>query len=243
MKGRIRYPAAGLSLPPPGADFLWDRFQALFVEKENQQMWRKLLLGILIVVLFPFYSMLFISIHELGHVAVMRLFGDNEAWFYLVKVDENSRCLGCTTSSELELPWAGNVVRSLGGLLATQAVALTALLFLSIRPRRSWVVTALSVIALTFAFFDILAQVPQGLYYDLDTMTYKTSVDLLDFMLLLQMKFDLGQSLLKGALLGMAVLYLSGIVLFYRRSRREIRLAEETLIPVQDALPPSSSIL
>jgi hypothetical protein len=202
-------------------------------------MLRSFLLTLLILVLFPIYSTLFISIHELGHVAVMRLYGDDEAWFYLVKVDENSQCLGCTTDSQVELPWAGSVIRSLGGLIATQTIALTALLLLSLHPRKRWVVTGLSVIALTFAFFDILAQVPQGLYYNLEHMTYKSSVDLVDFMLLLQMKFELGQPLLKGLLLGSAVLYLFGIVWFYRRSRRVIQMKAATLIPVQEVLPPS----
>ena len=201
---------------------------------------RSFLLGILILVLFPIYSAVFISIHELGHVAVLRLFGDDEAWFYLVKVDENGRCLGCTTSSQVEMPWAGQVLRSLGGMIATQTIALTCLLLVYLRPRRRWIVTTLSVIALTFAFFDILAQVPQGLYYNIDSMTYKTSVDLVDFMLLIQMKLEASQPLLKGLLLGGAVLYLFGFVWFYRRSRRAMKLTESSLNPLQEGLQPPS---
>ena len=185
-------------------------------------MTRKLLLGILVVVLFLFYSAVFISIHELGHVAVMRLLGDEDAWFYLVKVDQDGRCLGCTTSGPQEVSWAGDVVIRLGGLLATQTVALTALLLLSLRPRSKWIVRTLSVVALTFAFFDILAQVPQGLYYNLDKMKFETGVDLVDLMLLIQMKIDASQTLLKGVILGAAILYLVGFVWFYRRSRRKM---------------------
>jgi hypothetical protein len=203
---------------------------------------RKLLLGILIVVLFPFYSMLFISIHELGHVAVMRLLGDDDAWFYLVKVDQNERCLGCTTSGPQEVSWAGDVAIRLGGLLATQTVALTALVLLSLRPRRKWIVTTLSVIALTFAFFDILAQVPQGLYHNLDNKKFETSVDLVDFMLLLQMKIDASQYLLKGLLLGTAVLYLFGVVWFYRRTRRTMEVVPPSQVLVQEGIqiPPGN---
>jgi hypothetical protein len=203
-------------------------------------MMRKLLLGILIVVLFPFYSMLFISVHELGHVAVMRLLGDDDAWFYLVKVDQNGRCLGCTTSGPQEVSWAGDVAIRLGGLVATQTVALTALVLLSLRPRRKWVVTALSVVALTFAFFDILAQVPQGLYYNLDHMNFETGVDLVDFMLLIQMKVDASQYLLKGTLLGAAVLYLIGFVWFYRRSRRTVEVTAPSQVLVQEGIQISS---
>ncbi len=199
-------------------------------------MMRKLLLGILIVVLFPFYSALFITIHELGHVAVMRLLGDDDAWFYLIRVDGNNRCLGCTTSGPQEVSWAGDVAIRLGGLLATQGIALTALLLLSLRPRRKWMVTILSVVALTFAFFDILAQVPQGLYYNLDHMKFETSVDLVDFMLLIQMKIDASQYLLKGLILGAAILYLFGVVWFYRRSRRNMEAIAPSQIIVEEGI-------
>jgi hypothetical protein len=157
-------------------------------------------------------------------------------------VDENGRCLGCTTSGPDEVSWAGNVAIRLGGLLATQTVALTALLLLSLRPRRKWVVTTLSVVALTFAFFDILAQVPQGLYYNLDRMKFETSVDLVDFMLLIQMKVDASQYLLKGILLATAILYLSGVVWFYRRTRRtmEVDVPSQTLVQEGIQIPPGN---
>jgi hypothetical protein len=203
---------------------------------------RKLSLGILIVVLFPFYSMLFISVHEMGHVAVMRLLGDDDAWFYLVKMDQNDRCIGCTTSGPDEVSWAGDVAIKLGGLIATQTVALTALLLLSFRPRRKWIVTTLSIVALTFAFFDILAQVPQGLYHNIDNMKVETSVDLVDFMLLIQMKIDASQYLLKGLILGAAILYLFGVVWFYRRTRRTVEVAapSQILVPEGIQIPPGN---
>ncbi len=103
-------------------------------------------------------------------------------------------------------------------------------------------VISLSVIALTFAFFDILAQVPQGLYYNLDRVKFETSVDLVDFMLLIQMKIDASQYLLKGVLLAAAVLYLFGFVWFYQRSRRSINLTEASLLPVQEGQQSSSNM-
>ena len=199
-------------------------------------MMRSFLLTILILVLFPFYSVLFISIHELGHVAVMRLLGDDEAWFYLVKVDENGQCLGCTTESEIEYSWSGEVAKSLGGLIMTQTIALTALLLLSLRPRRRWIVTTLSVIALTFAIFDILAQVPQGLYYNLEKMTLETGVDLAKVMLLIQMKVDASQLLLKGLLLTGTLLYLFAFLWFYRRTRRNMQTTAPSRVLVQEGI-------
>jgi hypothetical protein len=206
-------------------------------------MMRSFLITLLILVLFPFYSVLFITIHELGHVAVMRLLGDDEAWFYLVKVDENGQCLGCTTESEIEYSWGGEVAKSLGGLIMTQTIALTALLLLSLRPRRRWIVTTLSVIALTFAIFDILAQVPQGLYYNLEKMTLETGVDLAKVMLLIQMKVDASQLLLKGLLLTGTLLYLSAFLWFYRRTRRNMQTTAPSQILVQQGIqiPPGHS--
>jgi hypothetical protein len=221
MPSDNRIPRAGLSPYP---------YERIF------RMIRKLLLGILIVILFPFYSVLFISIHELGHVAVMRLLGDGDAWFYLIRVDGNERCLGCTTSGPEEVSWGGDVAIRLGGLIATQTVAITALLLLSLCPRRKWMVTALSIVALTFAFFDILAQVPQGLYYNLDNMTADTGVDLAGLMLLIQMKIDAGQVLLKGILLAAAILYLFGFVWLYRRCRRAMEVAAPSQSLVQEGI-------
>lgn len=196
---------------------------------------RKLLLGILIVVITPIYLAAFITVHELGHVAMLRLFGDREAWFYLVKLDgQNVQCLGCTTSSQEGFSWAENVTISLGGLFGTQTVALLAIILLFfLRPHKGWVRTLLSMIALTFAFLDVPYQVYQGLYYNLDWMTYQTSIDLSDFLLLLQMRLDAGQSLLKGLLLAGAVIYLVGFVWLYRRSRMASEPREPSLIPVQ----------
>lgn len=203
---------------------------------------RSFLLTILILVLFPIYSVLFITIHELGHVAVMRLLGDDEAWFYLVKIEDDEQCLGCTTDSQIEYSWGGNLVLSLGGMIATQTIAISALLLLSLRPKKRWVVTFLSVIALTFSVFDLLAQVPQGLYHNLEEKTFRSSVDLVDVMLLIQMKVDASQLLLKGLLLTSALLYLFVFLWFYRRTRRNIQTIapSQVLVPEGIQIPPSN---
>ncbi len=197
---------------------------------------RSFLITLLILVLFPFYSALFITIHEMGHVAVMRLLGDDDAWFYLVKVDEDGQCLGCTTDSQIDYSWGGDLVLSLGGLIATQTIAISALLLLSLRPRKRWVVTFLSVIALTFSTFDLLAQVPQGLYHNLEAKTFRSSVDLVDVMLLIQMKVDAGQVLLKGLLLAGALLYLFAFLWFYRRARRNMPAMAASPALVQEGI-------
>lgn len=114
--------------------------------------------------------------------------------------------------------------------MGTQLVALTALFLLSLHPQNRLLQRVLSIVALTFAFFDIFAQFPQGLYYNLEQQTYQTSVDLVDFMLLLQMRIDASQVLLKSLLLILAILYLTGFVWLYRRNRKELRAVEPSLV-------------
>jgi hypothetical protein len=67
-------------------------------------------------------------------------------------------------------------------------------------------------------------------------MKFETSVDLVDFMLLIQMKIDASQYLLKGLLLGAAILYLFGVVWFYRRSRRTMEVAAPSQALVQERI-------
>lgn len=109
---------------------------------------------------------------------------------------------------------------SLAGLCAGQLVALTALFLL---PRRQagnrWLRLFLSMTALSFALFDVPWQVLQALAPNLGHSKWPTGADLVDFLLLLQMRFDLSPLLLKGFLLLMAGLYLAGFVWLYRRNR------------------------
>jgi Na+/H+-translocating membrane pyrophosphatase len=73
-------------------------------------------------------------------------------------------------------------------------------------------------------------------------MKFDTSVDLVDFMLLLQMRIDASQYLLKGLLLGTAVLYLFGVVWFYRRTRRTMEVVPPSQVLVQEGIqiPPGN---
>jgi hypothetical protein len=180
---------------------------------------RKVLLAILIVVLIPVFLVTFTAIHELGHTVLARLLGDPNSVFYLAKFEEQGMCLGCNIYDASKLSWGGNVIVSLGGLLATQLVALTAVFFLSFRNNSRLLQRILSIIALGFAFLDVPVQAIQGLLYDLNDQVWPTNVDLIDVMLLLQVKGETSQLLLKGLLFALAVIYLWVFVALYKRSK------------------------
>ena len=168
---------------------------------------RQAWLSLLIILLIPVFLVALIIIHELGHTTLARLLGDPNAVFYLANEEEQSRCIGCTYYDVTKLSWGANLIVSLAGLFAGQLVALTALFLLRVRHAGNrWLHLFLSMIALSFAFFDVPWQLYQALPVNLGHSKWPTGADLVDFMLLLQMRFDLSQLLLKGSLLLMAAL-------------------------------------
>lgn len=180
---------------------------------------RKLFFIFLVILLIPVYLVAFTVVHELGHTILARLLGDPDSVFYLARIEEHSFCLGCNIYDPSKLSWGGNLIVSLGGLLATQLVALTALLLLRLRHVNRLLRQTLSSIALGFAFLDVPVQVIQGLLYNLNHQTWPTNVDLVDFMLLVQGRIGASQLLLKGLMLIAAILYMSGFVWSYRQNK------------------------
>ena len=161
---------------------------------------RKVLTVVLIVLLIPVFLIAFTVIHELGHTILARLLGDPGSVFYLAKIEKHSTCLGCNIYDPAKLSWGANLIVSLGGLLATQLVALTALFLLRLRKNNPLSLRILSFVALGFAFLDVPVQAIQGLLYNLNRHSWPTNVDLMDFMLLVQAKIGASQLLLKGIL-------------------------------------------
>lgn len=78
--------------------------------------------------LIPVFLVGFTVVDELGHTLLARAAGDTQAVFYLWRVDENGACLGCTNTDHTKLTTTENLVVVLGGLLATQPVAVLLLL-------------------------------------------------------------------------------------------------------------------
>jgi hypothetical protein len=177
-------------------------------------------LSLLIILLIPVFLFTLIIVHELGHTTTARLLGDPGAVFYLADETEESRCIGCTYYDVSKLSWRANLIVSLAGLFAGQLVAVTALFLLQVHYMGNrWLRLFLSMTALSFAFSDVPWQVLQALTADLGRSQWPTGADLVDFLLLLQMRFDLNPLLLKGFLLLAAGLYLAGFVWLYRRNQ------------------------
>jgi hypothetical protein len=180
---------------------------------------RKVLVILLVILLVPVFLVTFTVVHELGHTILARILGDPESVFYLARFEAHSTCLGCNIYDPSRLSWAGNLVVSLGGLLATQLVALIALFLLRQPIEKRLYRQFLGTIAFGFAFLDVTVQVLQGLLYNLSHETFPTNVDLVDFMLLVQEKTGASQLLLKGLLLAVTILYLSWFIWFSRQKR------------------------
>jgi hypothetical protein len=180
---------------------------------------RKVLRVFLYAVLIPAFLMAFAVTHELGHTLLARLLGDPNAVFYLARFEAHSTCLGCTDYDVTRLSRGANMIVSLGGLLATQLIALIALFLLRLRRIHPILRRAFVFVALGFAFLDVPVQAVQGLLYDLNQQIFPTGVDLTDFMLLVQGTTGAGQLLLKGVLFLVAGLYLWLFLWIYRRGR------------------------
>jgi hypothetical protein len=80
--------------------------------------------------------------------------------------------------------------------------------------------------ALSLALFDVPWQVFQALSYDLERSQWPTGADLVDFLLLLQMKFDVNPLILQAPLLVVTIIYLYAFLWLYRRNRMAQKLTK-----------------
>lgn len=180
---------------------------------------RRVLRALLYLPLFVALLLIFVVTHELGHTVLARILGDPASTFYLVKIDETSTCLGCNIYDQSKLSWGANLLVSLGGLLATQLVALTLLLVSRYRRAGTQLRRWLGATGLAYVLLDVVVQGVQGLLYDVERQTWPTEVDLLDVMLLIRQRWPLAQTFLKGAIVLLAAVYLALALRLYRRPR------------------------
>jgi hypothetical protein len=176
---------------------------------------------VLIILLIPALLVGFTVVHELGHTILARALGDPDSTFYLVKIDEGGTCLGCNIYDHTRISKGGNLLVSLGGLLATQLAALGTLFGYTKAPQGTFVERLSIVIAVGFAFLDVPVQTIQGLVYDLNSQTWPTNVDPVDAMLLISDWSGAGQVTLKIGMLLISIAYLYAFVRVYRSLREE----------------------
>ncbi len=179
----------------------------------------KALKVLLIILIIPIYLIIFTVIHELGHTLLARLLGDQNSVFYLVRISRNEMCLGCNIYDPTKLSWGANLVASFGGLMATQAVAITAIFLLRLQSNTRLTRRILGFISMGFVLLDVIVQGLQGLLYNIDDKIFPTNIDLVDVMLLIQSKTGASQILMKAILLAVTILYLSSVISLYWRNR------------------------
>mgnify|MGYP001814582606 CR=1 FL=1 len=181
-----------------------------------------------VIVLIPIVFLVMLNLHEIGHTIFARLFGDEDAGYYLYRtLGENQTCVGCNFYDTAKLSTIGNLVVVIGGLLFSQSVLW---LLFHARHRVKWakqygylLVTAMIVFA-----SDLPFQVAQGLRMNIGNQTGLTNVDLADFLYLLHTEYEVPVGHGK---LGLLVFALSYCLLVYA----SIRARPEVVDPVEQS--------
>ncbi len=159
----------------------------------------------LILLAFGLAAFVAVNIHEIGHTALARLFGDADAWYALYRRTATSSCLGCADFDPARLSPLGQVLATLGGVIFTQ---LAAMLIFRVRDlfRRGRAGIFLAVL-LPFVL-DLPFQAAQIVSADVTRQTRASSVDLKDFVWLFS-----GQTKLNPGLVKTGVIVFAGVVL------------------------------
>jgi hypothetical protein len=163
------------------------------------------LIGILI--LAPVFFFLMLNAHELGHTLLARLAGDENATYYLYKqFDLDKACVGCNVYDPRKLSDLGNLVVTLGGVLAT-ALVLLIQVWVWRRPGRARVYPYLVITAIITVASDVPFQVFRGMQADVAGQSGLTGVDLADFLYILHSRFAVPIEMAKFGLLLFAATY------------------------------------
>ncbi|MBV9817934.1 MAG: hypothetical protein JOZ07_06235 [Solirubrobacterales bacterium] len=139
-----------------------------------------------------------INVHEIGHTVAARLAGDPHASYALYETYPSGRlqCLGCNHYDAARLSFWGRFLVSVAGVLATQLVALAALMLAALSGRRPSL-AALVLVFVVFVLGDAVYQTLQALTAPVATQTGLTNVDFADALFLLREHWHLSAALLK----------------------------------------------
>ena len=167
---------------------------------------------LLFVALFPLAILLVIIIHEVGHVAVARLFGDQQASYFLYRRYPNGGfCIGCFSFGVLSD--TGNTFVKIGGVIFTQLffIAVVAALrtkVVDLVPQ--WSLTMMA----TLFFLDLPFQILQGFRPAPDAP--KSGIDMADFSQLISLHTNVSALFIKIALVVAFVIYILAMMWLYR---------------------------
>lgn len=190
----------------------------------------------LIIMMTPSYLTLMLVVHELGHTLLARQLGDPEARFYLWQSGPGGDwCLGCNIYDEASFAPGPAILTNLGGVLATQAVVMLALLLFGWVRAADWRGRFLAVTIWAYAI-DPPFQVAQGLLYDIERHRWPSGVDMVDVMLLVSRETGAPQELMKAGLVAGTVVYLGLLAVVYmmRRVREPVAVPVEAVVAQAD---------
>ena len=185
-----------------------------------------------LLIFAPFAFLIMINVHEIGHTLLARALGDGDAVYYLYKqFDADKACFGCNIYDARKLSELGNLLVSLGGVLASQLVVFA---LVWVWRRRAWVREPRYLIVTAIILFasDVPFQVFRGIQADIASQAGLVRVDLADFLYLLHRMFAIPLDVGKIGLLVVAVLY---CLLVFRSVRRQWRRPRTASAPDLDA--------
>jgi len=121
--------------------------------------WRIIRIAIFAVL----FTLFMVNFHEVGHTLVARALGDSSAHYVLVETTATSTCAGCNLYDSGRLGDAANIAVNFGGVLFTQLLCWTAILFMAVGNRRPFPSWALLTVAAITWLGDLVFQLAQGL--------------------------------------------------------------------------------
>lgn len=159
---------------------------------------------LLFVVFIPLAILLVILIHEIGHVAVARLFGDNQASYFLYKrYPSGGFCIGCFNFGILSD--TGSLFVKIGGVIFTQLFFIALVLARKKRSLNFVPRLPMTILAVLF-FLDLPFQILQGFRPSPDAP--KLGIDIADFSQLVSLQTNLSALSIKIVLVIAFVIYL-----------------------------------
>ena len=167
---------------------------------------------LIFVALFHLAILLVIIIHEMGHVAVARLFGDNEASYFLYRrYPTGGFCIGCYTFGVLSD--TGTAFVKIGGVIFTQFIFLATLAALKTKVVNFAPRVPMTILAVLF-FLDLPFQILQGFRPAPDAP--KSGIDLADFSQLVSLQTNVSAFSIKIVLVVAFVIYFLSMMWLYR---------------------------
>ncbi len=149
-----------------------------------------------------------VNLHEIGHTVLVRLLGDPDSVYYLVRIYPNGgMCLGCNIYEQQKLTWAGNLLVVIGGVMSTQTAAM-AMIGFARYARLSWLRRLLFTTILVF-LIDFPLQTAQAFRRGVANPADFTNVDFVDLTWRLHTRFNLLFVVLQLGLVILCLLYLT----------------------------------